>query len=146
MQRVGVVQQRFFDAHAERREQEASLHPLRVHERDARGRIAVRGVDRFQLPERGADVVAGPLAAEVLVETAGAGDGIERGIRDEAEDLVVDDHPLLAVDLGPLHQLRAVLGEVPDEGVGGLVVMVVGVEDVELDGTHGHLRDLERRF
>ena len=67
--------------------------------------LAVRGVDRLERAERGADVVAGDLAAEVVVETAGPGDGIERGVRDEAEDLVVDDHPLLAVDLGPLHEL-----------------------------------------
>ena len=28
-------------------------------------------------------------------------------------------------------------GQVPDERVGRLVVVVVGVEDVEIDGTHG---------
>ena len=76
---------------------------------DARLGLAVRGVDRLELAERGADVVAGLLAAEVVVEAAGPRDRVERGVRDEAEDLVVDDHPLLAVDLGPLHQLRAVL-------------------------------------
>ena len=76
---------------------------------DARVGLAVGGVDRLELAERGADVVAGDLAAEVVVEAARARDGIERGVRDEAEDLVVDDHPLLAADLGPLHELRAVL-------------------------------------
>ena len=71
--------------------------------------LAVRGVDRLELAERVADVVAGLLAAEVVVEAARTRDRIERRVRDEAEDLVVDDHPLLAVDRRPLHELRAVL-------------------------------------
>ena len=73
MQRVGIVQQRLFHADAERREQEAALEPLRVHQLDARLGLAVRGADRLELAERVADVVAGGLAAEVLVERSRAG-------------------------------------------------------------------------
>ena len=46
------------------------------------------------------------------LDDARARDRIEGGVRDEAEDLVVDDHPLLAADLGPLHDLRVLRGQV----------------------------------
>ena len=137
MQRVGVVQQRFLDADTERREHEAALEPLRVHQLQARFRLAVRGVDRFEVTERVTDRVAGALAAEVLVEHTGPCDRVEGGIRDEAEHLVVDDHARLAVDRRPRHQAGAVGRQVPRERVGRLVVVVVGVEGVEVDRCHG---------
>ena len=68
VQRRGIVQERLFDADAERREHEATLQPLLVHQLEACLRLAVRGIDRLELAERVADGVAGALAAEVLVE------------------------------------------------------------------------------
>ena len=140
MQRVGIVQQRLFHADAERREQERAREALLVHQRDARVGMTVRGIDRLERAERLADVVAGDLAAEVLVEAARSGDGIEGGVRDEAEDLVVDDHPLLAADLGPLHGLGVLGRQMARERVGGLVVVVVSVERIEVHGRHDGLQ------
>ena len=66
--------------------------------------VAVLRADRLELAERGADVVAGRLAAEVVVEHTGLGDGIERGVRDEAVDPPADHQALLAVEVRPLHR------------------------------------------
>ncbi len=139
MQRVGIVQQRLLDADAERGEQEARLDALRVHQLRPGFGLAVRGVDRLELAERGTDVVAGLLASEVVVEAARSGDRVEGGVRDELEDLPVEDHAPLAADLGPLHELRPLRREMADEGVGRLVVVVVCIEHIEVDGSHGYL-------
>ncbi len=105
---------------------------LLVELRQARLRIAVTGVDRFEVAERGANVVTGALAAEVLVEGSRASHGIEQRVRDEAIDPAGHEEAALAVDVGPLH--RAPLPSLRDmagEGVGCLVVVVVGVERAE---------------
>src|SRR5205823_6069844 len=82
--------------------------------------------------ERGPDVVAGTLTAEVLVERPRPRDGIELRVRDEPIHLARDDQPLLAVDLGPLHRTLAKARiDVPGERVGSLVVVIVGVEGQE---------------
>src|SRR5690606_15054183 len=72
------------------------------------------------------------FAAEVVDQRAGFGHRVERRVRDEPVDLAADEEPLLAVDLGPAHAPALhPLVDVAGEGVGGLVVVVVGVE-----GTH----------
>ena len=72
---VGVVAQRVLDADAERREQQAALDPLLVHQREPRFAVAVGRADRLELAEGGADVEAlGVVAAEEAVEAAGLRD------------------------------------------------------------------------
>jgi hypothetical protein len=133
MRRGRVVQQRLFDADTQRREQEAAFHPLRVHQREARDRIAVRVADRLELAECGADVVTGALAAEIVVERAGTRDGVERRVGNEAEHTARDHHAFLAVDRRPLHGLAVRGRKVASERVDRFVVVVVRVEDVEFD-------------
>ena len=65
---IGIVHERLLHADAERREEEGRLDVLLVELRDTRRGIAIAGIDRFEITEHGADVVAGALAAEVLVE------------------------------------------------------------------------------
>ena len=137
MARLDVVDERLLHADAEGREQEAAFEPLPVHHLDARLRMPVRRADRLELAERGADVVAGALAAEVLVEASRPRDRVEQRVRDEAVDLARDDEALLAVDLGPLHRALAEAGlDVAREGVGSLVVVVVGVEGQKTEIGH----------
>ena len=131
---LGIVDERLLHADAERGEQEAAFDPLLVHQRDPRRGLAVRRVDRLELAERGANVVAGALAAEVLVERAGSGDGVEGRVRDEPVHPSGHQETLLPVDLGPLHRALGHAGiEVPGERVRGLVVVVVRVEELEVD-------------
>jgi hypothetical protein len=133
-----VAEERFFHADAERGEEEAAGHALLVHEGDAGVAVAVGGADGLERAERAADVVGGAAAAEVLVEAAGAGDGVEERVRDEAVDALVDHQARLAVDLHPLHAALGQLGvDVTGEGVGRLVVVVVGVEELEPEVGHG---------
>jgi hypothetical protein len=116
----------------------SSLEVLRVEQRDARVAVAIRRIDRIELAEQRADVL--PLRvppAEVLVEDAGPGHGIEGRVRDEAVDLPAHEQALLAVDHRPLHRARTQARvHVADEGVLRLVVVVVGVEGEEAEVCH----------
>ena len=65
---------------------------------------------------------------------SGVAEGIPTTVKLKVYDLTGDEQALLAVDVGPLH---AALGhgrvDVADEGVLGLVVVVVGVERLEAE-------------
>ena len=135
--RVEIALERRLHADAERREHEARLQPLLIHHRDACVAVAILGGDRHQLAERLPHVGLGDLAAEVVVETAGPGDGVEGRVRDEPVDPPADEEALAPVDLRPLHAPLVHLGvDVADEGVFGLVVVVVGVEGSERKRAH----------
>ena len=134
---IGVVLHRLLHADGKRREHEAGLHVLGVHDLHAGRGVAVAGVDRLQLAERRSDVVAAALAPEVVVEHARLGDGIEQRVRDEPVEAAVDHEARLPADGHPLHAaLRELRFDVTGEGVRRLVVVVVGVEQLEVDRGH----------
>src|SRR5206468_8826461 len=85
-----------------------------------------------------ADALAVRIApAEVLVETAGFRDRVERGVGDEAIDLSGHEQALAAVHDAPLHRAALHLRlDVARERVLGLVVVVVCVEGREIDVRH----------
>src|SRR5205085_9797135 len=63
------------------------------------------------------------------LQRSGSADRVERGVRDEAVQLPADEKAASPADLSPLHApLRHGRGHVPGEGVLGLVVVVVAVE------------------
>jgi hypothetical protein len=135
---LGIVGEGLLHPDAQRGEEEAGLHALVVHALEAGVAVAVLGADGLELAEGRADVVAGRLAPEVVVEHAGPGHGIERRVRDEAVDLARDHQPRLSVDRGPLDGPTSVLGlQVARERVGRLVVVVVGIEQLEAECGHG---------
>ena len=88
VQGVDVVGERLLEPDAERREEEAAVEPLGVHDGEAGVAVAVLGavLDALEVAEGGPDVAGGLLAPEVDVERPGPGDGVERRVRDEAAD------------------------------------------------------------
>ena len=129
----GSCGQRLLHPDAEGGEEEAAVDALGVHDRQPGVAVAVLGADRLEVAEQGGHVLrVGIPTSEVLVEAARLGHGVERGIGDEPVDLAGHQESLAPIDLGPLHgpsgHLRV---EVAGEGVGGLVVVVVGVEVVK---------------
>ena len=128
-----VVLQRLLHAHSLCGEQEHGLQPLFVHQREAGVAVAVSRVlrDGSQVAEHLPEVhVAGlVLPPEIVLEAARRGDGVEGWVGDELVDSAAHEEALFSVDLRPLHTSLLHLGiDVANEGVFGLVVMVVGVE------------------
>ena len=141
LQRGQVAAQRLLHADPEGREEQRSVESLPVELGDACRSVAILRVlrDRVEVAEHRLQVEAlGIAAAEVVLEAAGRGDRIERGVRDELVDPAPYEQAPLAPDLGPLH---AALGhlrvDVARERVLRLVVVVVGVEGAELELAHG---------
>ena len=133
-----VVLQAGLHAHAQSGEHEASAQPLGVHEGQPLVAVAVGGADGVELAEGLAHVAGRGLGPEVLVEDAGLGHRVEGGVGDEPVDAPGHDQPLLAPDVGPLHAALGHLGvDVTGEGVGGLVIVVVGVESEIPEVGHG---------
>jgi hypothetical protein len=87
----------------------------------------------LQLAEQDAGIGAlGITAAEVLVHDPGRRDRVEGGVRDELVHLAPHQQVGLAVQLRPLHGPLAVGRlDVPGERIGGLVVVVIAVEEPE---------------
>ena len=132
-----VVFQAGLHAHAQGGEHEAPAQPLGVHEGQALVAVSVGRADGVELAEGLAHVAGRGLGPEVLVEDAGLGHRVEGGVGDEPVDAPGHDQPLLAPDVGPLHAALGHLGvDVAGEGVGGLVVVVVGVESEILEVGH----------
>ena len=135
--RFGIAEQRLLHPDTQRGEHEATLDVLAIHELEARTGLSVGGTDRIELAERSADVGGRRLPAEVCVEAAGPGHRIELRIGDEAVDLPAHHQPGAAPDLGPLHAPASeVIRDVPGEGVRGLVVVIVGIEQGEIEIGH----------
>ena len=135
-----VTPERLLHPDTERGEQQRPLEALLVEETDPGGAVLVPGMvgERVELAEHRLQVEAlGVAATEVVLEAAGAGDRVERRVGDELVDPAAHQQPPLAVDLGPLHAPLAHAGlDVAGEGVGGLVVVVVGVERPEVQRSH----------
>ncbi|MEZ5168856.1 MAG: hypothetical protein R2695_21105 [Acidimicrobiales bacterium] len=147
MQRGNVVLERLLHPDALGREQQHPLEPLLIHQFETGRSVPVAGVvrQRVELAEHLAEVhpAVDVLATEVVLEAPGFGHRVEGGVRDELVDPAADQEPPLAVDLGPLHAALLHLRiDVPDEGVLGLVVVVVGVEREE--GKLAHLQSVGR--
>ena len=98
-------------------------------------------------PERGhaRDRLAGQLAERHAIGVRpgveghvrpGPGDDLEGRVRDELGEAVADDQLLAAADLHESEQVGVLRGEVPGEGVLGLVQVVVRVEDGEVEFLH----------
>jgi hypothetical protein len=140
VQRGHVAPQGLLHADAERGEEQRTVHPLLVEQPQAGSAVAVGGVvvERLELAEHRLQVEAGLVAPpEVVLEAAGLGDRVERGVRDELVDLPADEQPLLAAYLGPLHAPLGHRGvDVAGERVLRLVVVVVGVEGPEAEVLH----------
>jgi hypothetical protein len=78
-------------------------------------------------------------AAEVLLLGAGPGDDLEGGVGDVVADDAADDDLGAAPDLDVVDHALVLIGQELGERVGGLVEVVVGVEDLEVQrsGRHG---------
>jgi hypothetical protein len=136
-----VFFQRLFIEDAQGRKEPGAFEALLVHPRDSR--IAVHVLGRHRL-ERGADQLdarhAARVAAEELAQDARLGDGIEGGVSGTVDPAA--DHLILppAFDFHPLDASGPhAAGHVTDEGVVGLVEMIVCVEDGTLVVRHSHL-------
>ena len=130
-----VVSKRLLHADPERREQEAPVEALLVHDPQPGVAVAVLRVNGLELTEEGPHVLGARVAtSEVLVEAARLRDGIEERVGDEAVDLPAHQQTPATVDLRPLHGPLGHFGiDVAGVGVGRLVVVVVGVEDAVLE-------------
>ena len=133
--RGDVVLERLLDAAPERGEQQRGIEALLVGDGDARVAVAVLGAQRLDLHQRRpGSTPFGDLAAEERVEAAGDDDRVEGRVRDEAVDALADEqlHVLLAV-VHRAHAAPLERGiEVPGERIERLVVVVVGVDGVEI--------------
>jgi hypothetical protein len=140
--RLRVVPQALLHQAGQGREHEAAVDAELVHQLDAGGGLA----ERRDAAHRLADELAVRLAlrvavAEVLLLRPRPGHDVERGVRDVVADLTLHH------DLGPAPDLDVVdhplvpVGQVPGEGVLGLIQVVVGVEDRVVAGT-GHATKL----
>ena len=91
-----VVAQRLLEADGEGRVEDRTREPLLGEDLDSLVAVAVLGGDGLHLHERLAALALRDPTAEVEVEAAGLGDGIERGVRDEAVYPLAhhDDHAL----------------------------------------------------
>ena len=130
------------DAHAERREEHRAFDALLVHRAQARVAVAVLVGQRFELPELLHRVHVAPVAVlgELLepgVEGAGLADRVERRVRDRrGHDVAEDEAPLLAFG-HPAHEALHLVVAVTGEGVLGLVVVVVEVDEPVVERGHG---------
>ncbi|MEZ5204561.1 MAG: hypothetical protein R2701_09345 [Acidimicrobiales bacterium] len=98
----GVVLERVLVDHPERREHPAALQALVVHRPQASVTVAVLGADRLVAAQQLERVVAVRVAAEVVGEDPGWGDGIERRVLHAAEDLATEHRIRALGDLRPL--------------------------------------------
>ncbi len=120
-------------------EHEDALHVLLVHGQQARLALAVDGGQRLELAVLLDHAVAGRTVAlleqlQVVVEGAGPGDGVEGRVR-HAGGLAVAEEEVLALAVAhPADVLADLLVGKAQEGVVGLVVVVVGVEDLVVHG------------
>ena len=131
------------DAHREGREQERPLQALLVHHPEPRVALLVVVGQRLQLavPGRVHRAAAGALVVlrqllEPLVERAGLGDRVERGVRHHRLHDVAEEEVAPLALRHPAHEALDLVVAVPGERVLRLVVVVVGVDQV---GVHGRL-------
>ena len=121
-------------------EEQGGFYVLGVHELEALVAVAVLGPlgDGVELAEHGLHVHAVFVAAsEEVLKCARLGHRVEGGVGDESVDLAGDQQTLLAVDVGPLHApLLHRRIDMADEGISGLVIVVVSVEHLERQISH----------
>ena len=123
--------------HAERGEQPALLETVLVELGDAGIAVAVGGTDRLALLEQFDRVLVVGIAAEVVLEHTRKGHRIEGGVDHGVADLAADDVVLAPIERAPLDGAGAGTRiEMTREGVDGLVVVVVTVEDGESEFSH----------
>ncbi len=134
----GIADQGLLHPDGQGREEERALQVLVVHHGQSGVAVAVGRADGVELAEQVADAgVARVAAPEVLVEGTRLGHRVERRVGDEPVDPAAHQQALAAAHLGPLHGPIGELGlDVAGEGVERLVVVVVGVERLEVDGGH----------
>jgi hypothetical protein len=135
-----VAPQRLLHPDPQGGEQQRAIQTLLVEEGHPGVAVAIAGVaiDGIQLAEHRLEVEPVVVAApEVVLEAARPGDRVEGGVGDELVDLPAHQQPALTADVGPLHAPLGHRGvDVAGERVGGLVVVVVGVERPERQIDH----------
>ena len=136
---LGVVAHPLLDQAGERREHQRAVDALLVHQLDAGAGLA----ERRDRPHRLAEDLAAALAlgvadAEVVLLRARPGHDVEGGVRDVVADLAADDDLGAAPDLDVVDGALVAVGQELGERVLGLVEVVVGVEDREVERTCGH--------
>ncbi|HEX6421549.1 MAG TPA: hypothetical protein VFZ77_23800 [Acidimicrobiales bacterium] len=138
---VGVVAQALLDEAGERRAHQGPVDAEFVYELEARSGLPERGGRLDRTPH---DLAPAPPVGvadpEVLLLGAGGGDALEGGVRDVLADPAPDGDLRAAVDLHVPDHARVAVGEVPRERVGGLVHVVVRVEDREVELARRHRR------
>ena len=130
------------DADAERREEHRAFDALLVHRAQPRVAVAVLVGERLELPELLHRVHVAPVAVlgELLqpgVVGAGLADRVERRVRDRRGDHVAEHEPALLALRHPPHEALHLVVAVAGEGVLGLVVVVVEVDEPVVERGHG---------
>ena len=130
------------DAHPERREEHRALDALLVHGAQARVAVAVLVGQWLELAEllHRVHVASAPVLGELLqagVERTGFADGVEGRVRDGRRHHVAEDEPALLAVRHPPHEALHLVVAVTGEGVLGLVVVVVEVDESVVDRRHG---------
>jgi hypothetical protein len=140
LDQLGVVLHPLLDEAGERREHERPVDTELVHQLEARRRLT----ERRQRANGVADELAvalplGVAAPVVLLLRAGRRHHVERGVGDVLADLAAHHDLGATIDLDVLDRLLVLLREELRERLTGLVHVVVGVEDreVERSGRHG---------
>jgi hypothetical protein len=125
--------------HAEGREQPASGQALIVQRAEPGVGVAVLGSDRLVVADALERVDAAGVAAEVVVQAARLGHGIERGVAHRPADATAHHVVAPAVNGRPLHAAgREGRVQVAGERVLGFVVVVVRVDDRVAEGVSVH--------
>jgi hypothetical protein len=134
-----VVHHVVLDAVAEGGEQEVLLDALFVHLREARVAVAVLLGERLELAvaasvERTHVAFAATFLEllQPLMERARPRDRVERGVRHTGAELPAEHEVALLALRHPAHEPLHALVAVASEGILGLVVVVVGVEELEV--------------
>jgi hypothetical protein len=127
-----VVDQPLLDQARQRGEHQRGGDPLLVQQREPGPGLAERGEAGHrragELAQRPALGVVAGVEGHV---GPGPGDDLERRVGDELGEPVADHQLLAPPDLDEKEQVAVPLGQVPGQGVLGLVEVVVGVEDGE---------------
>ena len=142
-----IVLQHLLDPEPEAGEHPRELDALVVEHLHARVALAVLGLDALWLAEDLLERAAlRVLRAEVAVERPGPADRVVGGVRDELQQLAADDQRAAPVHVDPAHRAAVLPVEMAGEGVLGLVIVLVGVEQPVVEPGRSGWRDRRHRL
>jgi hypothetical protein len=133
VQGLGVVQEHLLQAQPEAGQEPGQLDTLSVQDLDPLVAVAVLGLDGLHLDDVADGCAVGVLGAEVALERTGDADGVVGRVRNDGDELAVHDQGPAPFDVSPADQVPELALQVPGQRILGLVVVLVGVVDLEVD-------------